>query len=328
MADQELRKRAESERNRAMVRIYGHNAILMNVAFRQLNLLEIENRLEDLKDAFAKFVQHHNTIASSVTPANRAEQERFICEVERIYTKVFQGFNRRMDSLRCEMYVRVLPLEPTLRTTTTTISNEQKPTTLSGMQSAHYLEPIPSTSAGMANGIRVMPRMVRIPPVEGLDLPAVPVSIPHRAADAIRADRRIRQRAERSRSRSPVRSERGRCRSRSPERISSAVVRARNDLRNRIEGSVHRVQRIPRRQREQNGSRPTLRCHYCQGPHPIYACDDFLKLKIDVRRSEVAELGLCLNCLQPGHNTERCRAGVCWECNEKHNSVLCFESYY
>lgn len=71
-----------------------------------------------------------------------------------------------------------------------------------------------------------------------------------------------------------------------------------------------------------------VRCHHCGKKHPMFLCQDFLKMSINSRRMRVSELKLCTNCLSSGHqnNSPSCRAGRCTSCpmRGRHNSVLCF----
>lgn len=337
----EQRRLAENERKRMTTKIYGHDAVLMSSIFRQLSLLEVENRLEDLKDAFANYVDHHNKIVASVKPASRAEQEKCFLQVERVYTKVFQGYNRRMDALRCEMYVRVLPLEPTYPTTTTTSATiEPQPSTSSGIVYvhtcapissaatagavfAHRLEPVPSTTASAA---QITSRQVSAALVAALPVPAAQQAVV--ASPAIAVLRAAPPRAEGNVAQ-PTPPRAVGSRSRSPQRAGNDIIRPRNDLRHRLENGIRRVQRVPR---VQNGTPPprVLSCNYCQGPHPLYVCPMFLSLSVTVRRGEVAELELCENCLQPNHTVNECRRGPCRRCTKiaYHNSVLCESTFY
>lgn len=321
----EQRKRAESERKQLMTRIYSHNAVIMSPIFRQLTQLEIENRSADLKEVFANFVLHHNTVAACVTQATRADQDQVYIQVERTYTKVIQAYTRRMESLRCEMYVRVLPLEPTLTTMASYNAIEPTPpnkttgivfvqssaplpaATATGTIFTHQVEPTPPTSAVAAH---IIPRQLSIPSVAASTLPPIPPTIV------------VRQSSEKNSA--ETRADCRRDRSRSPHHSTNATTRQSNDLRHRIESGIRRVQRVPR----QPESRNRLRCNYCGEPHPMFVCKTFLDLTITQRRQEVDELALCTNCLQPSHNANDCARGPCRRCKTYHNSVLCNKAYY
>lgn len=144
----------------------------------------------------------------------------------------------------------------------------------------------------------------------------------------LQADLTHSRERERNRSRSPIPIAVQVGRTQTHEQIHSQVVRPANDLRYRLESGVKRIQRIPRAELH---PKRTLKCNYCQGPHPMFACSDFLRLPIEVRKTEVEELKLCSNCLMPKKEGEhRCRFGSCRRCgkNEYHNSVLCEKGYY
>lgn len=104
----------------------------------------------------------------------------------------------------------------------------------------------------------------------------------------------------------------------------SATVVPQTDLRHRLTNGERRVQRIPRRKRG-----GPMQCNFCKGPHPMFACEEFLSIKeIEKRRAEVKKRKLCHNCLLTGHDTKRCRKGPCERCHRYHNSVLCKHAYY
>ena len=60
----------------------------------------------------------------------------------------------------------------------------------------------------------------------------------------------------------------------------------------------------------------------CKGPHPIWNCEAFLKLKVDQRIEVVKEKRLCFNCLGPHKKTD-CRSKYkCRECQMKHHTLI------
>ncbi|XP_043259050.1 uncharacterized protein LOC122401155 [Colletes gigas] len=64
------------------------------------------------------------------------------------------------------------------------------------------------------------------------------------------------------------------------------------------------------------------KCPVCEGSHAVYQCPRFLDATVP-RRVEAARMAhLCLNCLQPDHHTEDCKAGRCRVCNQRHNTKL------
>lgn len=67
-----------------------------------------------------------------------------------------------------------------------------------------------------------------------------------------------------------------------------------------------------------------IKCRYCQkAPHPLYSCEDFLKLSIQDRWGAVSNLGSCTGCLKVGHKIEHCKStGRCRKCNKRHNYLL------
>lgn len=333
MAENKLqRPRAECMRKHIMTQIYQHNAILMSPVFRSLTLLEVEHRVDELKALFANFTEQHNIVAMNVEARERGDQERFFVEVERIYQKVFQGYNRRIEALRRDMYIRTWPLGPpeasalptalcTTTTATTTRPSEPLPSTSSaGTVNAPTAtttcpsEPIPSTpSAGAVNA-----------PTATKTLPSEPRPFTSEAS-AVNQQQRQQRRAPmvpaRERSRSPARA--------SHQQMRSTVVRNADDLRHRLANNIRREQRVPRAERFRNGN-GRLQCNYCHGAHPMFACSRFLAMPIPTRRDTVHEMGVCTNCLRHGCNIEACEAGPCRLCAEDvyHNSVLCMKGFF
>lgn len=62
----------------------------------------------------------------------------------------------------------------------------------------------------------------------------------------------------------------------------------------------------------------------------IYQCPDFLSLTPQNRFAKVKQLHLCLNCLRPGHQSDKCTLGSCKTCKQfnktfKHNTLLHFD---
>lgn len=71
-----------------------------------------------------------------------------------------------------------------------------------------------------------------------------------------------------------------------------------------------------------NNQRFNYKCIFCGGSHQIFKCNDFLKLTINARITEVRRLKACLNCLRRGHLSQECYYGPCRTCNKKHNTLL------
>lgn len=70
-----------------------------------------------------------------------------------------------------------------------------------------------------------------------------------------------------------------------------------------------------------------ISCYNCAQPHPLYRCDEILRLGMDGRMAKIRELNLCMNCFSPNHPTggALCKFGACRRCNNgsMHNSILC-----
>ena len=70
---------------------------------------------------------------------------------------------------------------------------------------------------------------------------------------------------------------------------------------------------------------PTGKCVKCNGVHPIFACQEFKKLRVIDRRELAKNTGLCFSCLQQGHVANSCpvdkTCGV-GGCTSKHNKFL------
>ncbi|XP_011858632.1 PREDICTED: uncharacterized protein LOC105556166, partial [Vollenhovia emeryi] len=66
-----------------------------------------------------------------------------------------------------------------------------------------------------------------------------------------------------------------------------------------------------------------LACPQCKANHPLYYCEDFLKLPIDKRIQLVKKFRLCTNCLRStSHQAKTCTSGACRTCTRKHNTLL------
>lgn len=63
-------------------------------------------------------------------------------------------------------------------------------------------------------------------------------------------------------------------------------------------------------------------CPYIE--HKLYRCMAFRRMGLRERWYTVLRLGLCLNCLIPGHSHYTCETpGACCRCGKRHNSQLC-----
>lgn len=259
-----------------MTRIHQHNASLMAQSFRTLRYAEIVNRLGDLVKAFEAFTGQHTLMMSLCGQTQRAEQERVFAEIDRIYSKVTQGYRRRIDSLRLDRQLQQqqcsLDFEtfcPPVEATTTTTGTAGAATTTRSVESPHT---------------------------------------------TVRADDNTNTKMRpKERSRSPVLiGERGSV----------------DDLRYRLAANApRRRDRIPRTNTHTN----RMACNYCQEPHPMFLCKAFIALPLNLRWSEVKELGLCFNCFMPNIPTHRCRkASHCRKCGQGkfHNSLLCPAGYF
>lgn len=54
----------------------------------------------------------------------------------------------------------------------------------------------------------------------------------------------------------------------------------------------------------------TETCKICAKNHPIYKCEEFLKMSIPERMAKVREKKFCLNCLKTGHYAQNCKAST------------------
>ena len=67
----------------------------------------------------------------------------------------------------------------------------------------------------------------------------------------------------------------------------------------------------------------TKHCACCQGSHPIFSCQQFLKESVKSRIKIIQENNLCYNCLGQNHVASKCYSKrTCNICGEKHNSLL------
>ncbi|XP_026471455.1 uncharacterized protein LOC113375724 [Ctenocephalides felis] len=66
-----------------------------------------------------------------------------------------------------------------------------------------------------------------------------------------------------------------------------------------------------------------LQCVLCKKSHPLFKCEEFRKLKVNERISQVQQLKTCTNCLNTNHQIDNCSVLIrCVVCHEKHNTLL------
>src|SRR5207249_64089 len=65
------------------------------------------------------------------------------------------------------------------------------------------------------------------------------------------------------------------------------------------------------------------KCQVCSGNHPMYRCEQFLKLTAVEREALVRSKHSCFNCLSPSHQSKDCNSKHhCKKCNKRHNTLL------
>ncbi|XP_039951398.1 uncharacterized protein LOC120768688 [Bactrocera tryoni] len=64
-------------------------------------------------------------------------------------------------------------------------------------------------------------------------------------------------------------------------------------------------------------------CPSCNEFHRITKCQKFRNLQLDGRWDLVKQASLCFNCLKTGHRNRDCPSGLCLNCQQKHNTLLC-----
>ena len=69
-------------------------------------------------------------------------------------------------------------------------------------------------------------------------------------------------------------------------------------------------------------SNNNMSCYFCKDRHSIFQCQRLLSLSPANRCTEVSKVGLCKNCLRPGHNVFECIHSGCKQCNRRHNTLL------
>ncbi|XP_054087023.1 uncharacterized protein LOC128921967 [Zeugodacus cucurbitae] len=67
-------------------------------------------------------------------------------------------------------------------------------------------------------------------------------------------------------------------------------------------------------------------CPSCNENHRIVRCYKFRNLEVEKRWELVKHASLWFNCLRPGHCARDCSSGPCFNCQQKHNTLLCRRS--
>lgn len=84
-------------------------------------------------------------------------------------------------------------------------------------------------------------------------------------------------------------------------------------------------------QRPRTDNRParpssSIQCYKCNGPHPLYRCEEVTKKPLAERERIIANLKLCKSCFRKDHEagSSQCRAEKCKVCKKEfHNPILC-----
>lgn len=82
----------------------------------------------------------------------------------------------------------------------------------------------------------------------------------------------------------------------------------------------------PQFERRGEQASTSIQCYKCNGPHPIFKCDQVIKKTLKEKEQIIGGLKLCKNCLRKDHEagSPQCRAGKCKNCAKGfHNSILC-----
>lgn len=72
------------------------------------------------------------------------------------------------------------------------------------------------------------------------------------------------------------------------------------------------------------GVRHENRCPQCKGPHALFSCHTFKKLKVKDRINKVRGYKVCWRCLNKHNEPSDCKFGMCPICTKDHNSLLCY----
>lgn len=199
---------AEKLRKEYATLIHHHNASLSTPQFREMGLIETENKFESLKRAFADFTEQHTYVLGQVGTGMRGDQEIYYNEIHRIYSKMVAAYRRRIDTLERER-MRILPSRTNVSFKRAETPKVQTATSQQQQQQQDQTQP--------------------------KQQPRVSCTVTSAQAETVQKlePGEIVEPSTRERSRSPV-------------RVRSEIERAPNDLRNRIENGGQRVQRTPR----------------------------------------------------------------------------------
>ncbi|XP_036332823.1 uncharacterized protein LOC118744150 [Rhagoletis pomonella] len=65
------------------------------------------------------------------------------------------------------------------------------------------------------------------------------------------------------------------------------------------------------------------RCPSCSDVHRVIKCQIFRSMSVEIRWELARKAALCFNCLKAGNSTRECQSGMCANCQQKHNKLLC-----
>lgn len=66
------------------------------------------------------------------------------------------------------------------------------------------------------------------------------------------------------------------------------------------------------------------KCPQCKGPHALFQCQTFKRMKVKDRINKVRAFKACFRCLNKHREPSECKFGMCPVCTKDHNTLLCY----
>lgn len=104
---------------------------------------------------------------------------------------------------------------------------------------------------------------------------------------------------------------------------ASAFVVTKNDAGKRTSEPVQKPSQDKRNSVPSSSIVLTPKCSFCDQPHTVSQCEEFLKKTTDERINYAMSHRWCFNCLRPSHSLRDCKSIFrCRDCSQRHHTLL------